>query len=105
MTSSDSAVLHRKTIFLLDLFINSLVWHQFFRPILKGLFAKRDRRFVTQAIDGAAHRGYQRWHRDLDDEVVSWIRNNRDKNGDDFLAFLKSLYERPDIKARFPNGF
>jgi hypothetical protein len=74
-------------------------------PILKGLFAKRDPRFVTQAIDGAAHRGYQRWHRELDDEVVQWIRGNRDKNGDDFLAFLKGLYERPDIKARFPNGF
>jgi hypothetical protein len=47
----------------------------------------------------------KKWHRDLDDEVVNWIRGNRDTNGDDFLAFLKNLYERPDIKARFPNGF
>jgi len=74
-------------------------------PILSGLFSKRDPRFITQAVDGAAHRGYQRWHRDLDDEVVRWIRSNSDKNGDDFLAFLRGLYERPDIKARFPNGF
>jgi hypothetical protein len=74
-------------------------------PVIAGMFSKRDPTFVTQAIDGAAHRGYQKWHRDLDDEVVNWIRGNRDKNGDDILAFLKNLYERPDIKARFPNGF
>ena len=74
-------------------------------PILSGLFAKRDNRFITQAIDGAAHRGYQRWHRELENEVVDWIRRNHDKNGDDFLAYLKALYERPDIKASFPNGF
>jgi len=74
-------------------------------PILSGLFAKRDSRFVTQAVDGAAHRGYQRWRRDLDKEVAEWIENNHSRNGDDFLAYLKTLYERPDIKARFPNGF
>lgn len=74
-------------------------------PILKGAFARRDPRFVTRAIDGAAHRGYQRWHRELDAEVVTWIERNREKTAEDFLAFLKGLYERPDIKARFPNGF
>lgn len=76
-----------------------------FHPILKGLFAKRDNRFVTQAVDGAAHRGYQRWHRDLDDEVVKWIQNNPNKNGDDFLAYLRELYKRPDLAVRFPDGF
>jgi hypothetical protein len=74
-------------------------------PILKGVFARRDNRFVTQAIDGAAHRGYQRWHRELDAEVVKWIEDNPTKNADDFLSFLTNLYQRADIKARFPNGF
>ena len=46
-------------------------------PLLSGAFKKRDPRFVTQAADNAAHRGYQRWHRDLDDEVVERLLTNR----------------------------
>lgn len=74
-------------------------------PILKGLFEKRDPRFVTRASDGAAHRGYQRWHRDLDDEVVDWVERNPSKGGDEFLDYLRQLYQRPDLVKRFPNGF
>jgi hypothetical protein len=74
-------------------------------PVMAGMFSKRDPRFITQAIDGAAHRGYQKWHRDLDAEVVRWIEGNPTKNADDFLGFLKGLYDRADINARFPNGF
>jgi hypothetical protein len=74
-------------------------------PILKGVFQKRDPRFVTQAVNEAAHRGYQRWHRELDNEVVEWIRKNPTKNADDFLAYLRELYKRPDLAERFPDGF
>jgi hypothetical protein len=35
-------------------------------PLLKGIYKPRDNRFVTQAIDKEAHKGYQTWHRDLD---------------------------------------
>jgi len=74
-------------------------------PVMAGMFSKRDPRFITQAINNAAHRGYQRWHRELDAEVVKWIEGNPTKNADDFLGFLKGLYDRADINARFPNGF
>ena len=74
-------------------------------PNLKGAFAKRDPRFVTRAVDGNAHRGYQRWHRDLDDEVVEWIENNPNSTPDDFMSYLRGLYNRPDLCKRFPNGF
>jgi len=43
-------------------------------PTLKGLYQPRDPRFTTQAIDVAAHRGYQHWHRQLDKEVVNWLK-------------------------------
>lgn len=74
-------------------------------PILRGVFKKRDPRFVTQAADKNAHCGYQRWHIDLDNEVVEWIQNNPSKDADDFLAYLRELYKRPDVAQRFPNGF
>ena len=74
-------------------------------PILKGAFKKRDSQYVTQALDSDAHRGYQRWHRDLDDEVVNWIRENKKATTDDFLGYLRNLYKRPDLAKRFPNGF
>ena len=74
---------------------------------LSGAFKKRDPRFVTRAADDAAHRGYQRWHRDIDDEVVKWLESDRNKDAtaEDFLAWLRSRYQQPDLKPRFPNGF
>ena len=45
-------------------------------PNLAGKYLPRDARLTTQAIDEAAHRGYQAWHRALDAEVAQWIRNN-----------------------------
>ncbi|MCC5830617.1 MAG: hypothetical protein JJU36_14315, partial [Phycisphaeraceae bacterium] len=74
-------------------------------PSLKGAFDRRDPRFVTRASDGASHRGYQRWHRDLDNEVVNWIERNPDATPDDFLSYLRELYKRPDLVDRFPGGF
>ena len=71
---------------------------------LAGLYKARDPRFVTRAVDGAAHRGYQRWHRDLDDEVVAWIREFDQATPAQFEAYLRSLYNRPALRARFPDG-
>jgi hypothetical protein len=55
-------------------------------PNLAGRYSARDPRFTTQAVDAAAHRGYQTWHRQLDEEVVGWLQRNR-------------------LSWRFPNGF
>ncbi|NMO15797.1 Wall-associated protein precursor [Pyxidicoccus fallax] len=72
---------------------------------LKGLYQARDPRFVTQAVDKAAHNGYQHWHRQVDEEVVTWLWNNRTATPAQFEAFLRSIYSRPEMLARFPNGF
>ncbi len=76
-------------------------------PNLAGRYAPRDPRFTTQALDEAAHRGYQTWHRELDAEVGQWLRNPANANATpaDFEAWLRWRYSRPDLRSRFPNGF
>ncbi|MFP2925186.1 Wall-associated protein precursor [Pyxidicoccus sp. 3LG] len=72
---------------------------------LKGLYQPRDPRFVTQAVDKAAHNGYQHWHRQVDEEVLKWLRVNPTATPQQFEAYLRSIYSRPEMLARFPNGF
>jgi hypothetical protein len=74
-------------------------------PVLRGHYAERDPRFVTRAADKAAHNGYQRWHRDVDDEVIGWLEKSGRATPEEFEAFLRQLYSRPEMRARFPDGF
>ncbi|MBN8644568.1 MAG: hypothetical protein J0L61_04925 [Planctomycetes bacterium] len=73
-------------------------------PQLRKYLKLRDNRLVTRAIDALAHRGYQRWHRDYDAEVAEWLLNNADATLEEFLKYLHKLYQRSDLKARFPCG-
>jgi hypothetical protein len=72
--------------------------------VLRGLFKRNDARYIVRAIDKAAHRGYQTWHRELEDEVVRWLADNPDATEEMFERYIRRLYKRPDIKARFPLG-
>lgn len=72
---------------------------------LRGVYGARDPRFVLRAVDEAAHRGYQAWHRALDREVVDWLAQNRTATPRQFEAYLRSLYQRPELRQRFPMGF
>lgn len=73
--------------------------------ILKGHYTARDPRFVTRAVDKDAHNGYQTWHREVDKEVVDWLRRYIKATPEEFEAFLREIYSRPAMRARFPNGF
>jgi len=73
--------------------------------ILRGLFKLRDPRFVTRAISIIAHKGYQRWHRELDATVVKWLRDNALATEAEFMAFLRWLYKQADLISRFPKEF
>ena len=73
-------------------------------PNLKGLYKYRDRRFETKAINKAAHNGYGEDFRALDAEVVSWIRKHTEATAEDFEEYLRDLYQRPELSAKFPNG-
>ena len=74
-------------------------------PTLRGLYKARDPRFVAQAKDEAAHCGYQDWHRKVDQEVVGWLKSRDAATPKQFEEFLRSIYNRPEMRARFPLGF
>ncbi len=71
---------------------------------LKGLYKYRDNRFVTQAIDKAAHNGYQKWHIALDQQIVNWLKDNKKAMPKDFEAYLHNLYAEKRLMDIFPNG-
>jgi len=73
-------------------------------PNLRGVYSARDPRFVTQAKDLASHRGYDTFHRNLDAEVAGWVRGNPNATQVQFESYLRGVYQRPDVAARFPNG-
>ncbi|NET39688.1 MAG: hypothetical protein F6K19_48305 [Cyanothece sp. SIO1E1] len=73
-------------------------------PVLRGQYSARDNRFVTRARDLDAHRGYQRWHRDLDAEVPAWLQRNTNATTNEFESYLIQRYTQPDLKIRFPLG-
>jgi hypothetical protein len=60
--------------------------------------------FITQAVDGAAHRGYSTQFRNLDAEIVREIGRNRDWMPLDFVNYLVNRYTRSDLLKAFPAG-
>lgn len=71
---------------------------------LRGLYKPRDERFVTRAKDKESHCGYQQWHRDVDKEVIQWLKDEAKATPSQFEHMLREIYARPDMLARFPNG-
>jgi hypothetical protein len=71
---------------------------------LKGRYVERDPRFVTRAANKEAHNGYQKWHRDVDKEVINWLDRYTNATPEEFEALLRQIYNRPDMRARFPDG-
>ncbi len=74
-------------------------------PSLAGHYTARDPRFVTRAADKNSHNGYQQWHRDVEDEIIAWVKKYDDITPAQFEAYLREVYNRPAMRARFPDGF
>jgi hypothetical protein len=74
-------------------------------PTLKGLYKPRDPRFVARAKDEPSHCGYQEWHRKVDKEVIDWLDNYPKASPQQFMDKLREVYNRPEMRARFPHGF
>jgi hypothetical protein len=74
-------------------------------PTLRVL-ADRRREFTTRALDASSH-GWDRFHIDLDNQVIAWINDPRHLSAtpEEFLAWLRSLYNTPELRVRFPEGF
>ncbi len=72
---------------------------------LKNVYKARDNRFVTQAIDKAAHKGYETWHRNMEKQVEAWLDRYKDATPAQFEAYLRDLYRTDkELSWRFPNG-
>lgn len=72
-------------------------------PLLKGAFAREDTRFIYNALDGAAHKGYQTWHRQYDKMVVDYIQANPQLTPSQFQSYLHDLYQQSWLQQRIPN--
>jgi hypothetical protein len=88
--------------------------HVISRPIAKalekhetlgGLYEPRDERYVAKAKDKESYCGYQKWHRDVDLEVIEWLRRFAKATPEQFMNKLREIYNRKDMLKRFPNGF
>ncbi|MDR2171942.1 MAG: hypothetical protein LBP59_17495, partial [Planctomycetaceae bacterium] len=89
---------------------------QLHHPISKKIFNELDknesisskfkdnyRNFITKAIDRQSHSGYQQWHRELDDKIVDWLKNHNKTTDEEFIVFLKKIYNESDLAKRFPD--
>ena len=73
-------------------------------PNLAGVYRPRDPRFTTQAIDKAAHNGYDRTQRQVEAEIALWLSKHPKATMAQFEDWLIRRYSQPDLLARFPNG-
>lgn len=71
-------------------------------PTLKGVFEREDAAFKNRAKDADAHKGYQQWHRDVDNATVDWLQNNPNATSQQFKDFLNGLYQQPNISSKIP---
>lgn len=88
--------------------ISKTVWRALeLHLTLKGKYLSRDPRFVTRAKDLQAHCGWSGWHRQVDKEIAEWVtqRLNKKITPEQFETYLREVYARPELRARFPSGF
>ncbi len=85
--------------------ISKRVWRSLQEhPNLRGKYQLRDSRFTTQAIDDDTHRGYQGWHRSLDEEISTAVKRHPEWTTQEFEAHPRARYLQPDLLSRFPTG-
>lgn len=72
-------------------------------PSLKGIYNRENSKFIYNAVDDAAHRGYQTWHRQYDAMVSKWLQSNPSATPAQFNEYLHNLYQQPWLNSRIPN--
>ena len=70
---------------------------------LSGVLNRDD--FKVQGLDAASHNGYQAWHRAYDQEVVNWLYDNPRATPEQFLSYMRDLYQRTEMDKRFPQAW
>ena len=56
---------------------------------------------TIRALNPAAHQGYQKWHRNFDNAVVSWLHKNPNATVSQFSDFMNKLYGSQAGLSRF----
>jgi RHS repeat-associated protein len=69
-------------------------------PTLKGALNRENAKYIYNAIDDAAHKGYQTWHRQYDATVVKWLQSNPSATPAQFNKYLYNLHQQPWLKSR-----
>src|SRR5436190_16693005 len=78
--------------------ISMTVWKALeLHRVLKGHYTYRDSHFVTQAKDLKAHCGYQKWHKQVDEEIAKWIARHGEATMQQFEVYLREVYSRPAL--------
>lgn len=72
-------------------------------PSLKGAFNRENTKYIYNALDDAAHKGYQTWHRQYDEMIVKWLQSNPSATPVQFNQYLHNLHQQPWLKSRVPN--
>lgn len=71
-------------------------------PVLKGVYNRQDERFIYRALDNAAHRGYQTWHRVYDQTVVAWLLKHQNSTPKMFQKYLHKIHQSGELQKRIP---
>ena len=69
-------------------------------PNLKG-YVSRNGWGTIQAGTRMDHIGYQKWHRNFDRGVTTWLKNHPNASVDDFVEFMNKLYGSSVASSKF----
>ena len=69
---------------------------------LGGLFERAES--VVQALTKDAHRGYQQWHRTIDNHMVNWLIQHPNASPNEFWKEMYRMYNNKDLIQRFGEG-
>jgi len=68
---------------------------------LQGVFNREASQFKIRAVNKEAHKGYQTWHRNYDNEMVNWLTEFKKATPQQFIDKLNRMHEVPDMVQRF----
>ena len=104
----ESVLVHNLCVKQVDTSGTGQVHHPFSRkivnaasnnPNLDGIVTRQSG--TLKALNKAAHQGYQTWHRNFDNAVVSWLGKNPTASVSQFTGFMNKLYSSSTAVARF----
>ena len=71
-------------------------------PLLNSVFQRAGS--IVQALYKHSHRGYQKWHRIIDQGMAQWLNNTPNATEQQFWGKLYDYYNTPDMINRFGEG-